>query len=196
METENEAKVSTILCFLGHYLPGDKSGGPVRTIANMVHHLSPEFDFAIVTMDRDLGDRRPYKGIKRNTWTTVEGTRVFYASPNYLTAQNVRRIMSQTSYDLIYLNSLFNFRFTNLPLISRPRGKPVLLAPRGELSPGALELKSLKKRTFLLLARLVGLHDNIAWQASSVIRSEERRVGKEQGPRRAEWHVRKQEAGR
>ena len=44
-----------ILSFAGHYLPGYKAGGPIRSIANMVDQLGDEFDFRIVAGDRDLG---------------------------------------------------------------------------------------------------------------------------------------------
>ena len=42
-----------ILVFLGNYLPGFKSGGPLRTIVNLVDNLSDEFEFLIITSDRD-----------------------------------------------------------------------------------------------------------------------------------------------
>ena len=37
----------TVLAFVACYLPGYKSGGPVRTITNMVEKLGDEFDFRI-----------------------------------------------------------------------------------------------------------------------------------------------------
>ncbi len=60
-----DAKKKVILCFVSYYLPGFKSGGPLRTIANMVDHLAPDFDFWIVTRDRDLGDAHGYENIKK-----------------------------------------------------------------------------------------------------------------------------------
>jgi len=73
---------------------------------------------------------------------------------------------------LLYLNSFFDSEFTIKPLLARFLGeiktKPVVLAPRGEFSKGALKLKALKKRTYIALFKLLGLCKNIAWQASSV----------------------------
>ena len=43
-----------ILCFVDYYLPGYKAGGPLRTIINMVSQLGGEFEFLIVTRDRDF----------------------------------------------------------------------------------------------------------------------------------------------
>ena len=53
----------TVLVFIGYYLPGYKAGGPVRSIANVVETLGDEFEFRIVTSDRDLLDEVPYPGI-------------------------------------------------------------------------------------------------------------------------------------
>jgi len=46
-----EAPQTHILGLVEYYLPGYKSGGPVRTIANMVNQLSDHFEFWIVTRD-------------------------------------------------------------------------------------------------------------------------------------------------
>jgi glycosyltransferase involved in cell wall biosynthesis len=43
----------------------------------------------------------------------------------------------------------------------------VILAPRGEFSGAALKLKSFKKKGFILFSKLLGLHKNVSWHASS-----------------------------
>jgi len=45
--------------------------------------------------------------------------------------------------------------------------KQLILAPRGEFSPGALALKSVKKKLFIHLAGMFRLYNNLVWQASS-----------------------------
>ena len=42
-----------ILVFIDWYLPGFRAGGPIRSCANLISHLSDEFDFNIVTTDTD-----------------------------------------------------------------------------------------------------------------------------------------------
>jgi glycosyltransferase involved in cell wall biosynthesis len=44
---------------------------------------------------------------------------------------------------------------------------PIVLAPRGELSAGALALKRVKKRAFIAAFRLLKLHKAITWHAST-----------------------------
>ncbi|MEY4787308.1 MAG: hypothetical protein RL692_1202, partial [Planctomycetota bacterium] len=49
-----------VILFVKNYLPGYKSGGPLRTIINMIESMSNEIDFLVVTRDRDVGDLEPY----------------------------------------------------------------------------------------------------------------------------------------
>ena len=49
-----------ILIFIDWFLPAYKAGGPIRSIANLVDNLHADFDFYIVTGDRDLGDKNPF----------------------------------------------------------------------------------------------------------------------------------------
>ena len=83
----------------------------------------------------------------------------------------VYQLTRRHEYDVLYLNSAFSPYFTLLPLILRRIGAShpaaVIVAPRGEFSPGALALKRLKKTTFLRFARLVHLYDGVLWQASA-----------------------------
>ncbi|RLQ87380.1 glycosyltransferase family 4 protein [Notoacmeibacter ruber] len=161
----------TVLVFIGNYLPGFKAGGPIRTLVNMVDQLGDEFDFWIVTSDRDLGDAAPYPHLEVNTWIRCGKANVFYRSPGSAGWRMLNEKLDGMHIDLIYMNSLFSVVDTLRPLILRRFGRitkaPVLLAPRGELSSGALQLKSFKKRFFLRVALLLNLFDKITFQASS-----------------------------
>lgn len=160
-----------ILVLTGCYLPGFRGGGPLRTIFNAVNSLHGDFDFHILTADRDLGDAAPYPGIDGAVWHTVGHAKVRYLSPAEQRPADLWRVIAQTDHDLLYLNSFFSPRFTIGPLLGRRLGRlprrPVLLAPRGEFSSGALGLKRLKKRAYLHLARLSGLVQGVHWEATS-----------------------------
>src|SRR3984957_20888811 len=69
-----------VLVCIGRYLPGTKDGGPVRSIANMVSHLSPNFDFYVLTADRDVNDTESYSGVTPDRWYRVGSARVLYCS--------------------------------------------------------------------------------------------------------------------
>ena len=168
---------TVILCFVAHYLPGYRSGGPVRTIANLVNHLGDEFDIRIVTRDRDAMDTKPYEEIVVDEWNKVGKAQVFYASKSTLKLNGVARLLRETPHDLLYLNSFFAFDFSILPLLARRIGlaprKPCVIAPRGEFSTGAIRLKVWKKRLYVFLARQMGLYRGLKWQASSEFEKED-----------------------
>jgi glycosyltransferase involved in cell wall biosynthesis len=160
-----------ILTSVGYYLPGYKAGGPIRTLANMVDRLGDEFEFKIVTADRDFDDTKSYSGIKLDGWNNVGKAEVFYMSPKGRSFRGFKKIICSTESDIIYLNSFFSPHFTIKPLLLRRLrlipDKSLILAPRGEFSSGALGLKSLKKRVYLWAAKAFGLYRGVIWQASS-----------------------------
>lgn len=160
-----------ILTFVSHYLPGYRGGGPIRTIANMVERLGDEFDFRVITSDRDLNDEFPYRSVKVGAWNTVGKAEVFYAGPAQRSLRALAGLMRRTPHDLVYLNSFFNPVFSLRPLLARRIGlvarKPLLIAPRGELSDGAFRLKRWKKAPFTTLARFTRIFDDATWHAST-----------------------------
>lgn len=161
----------TFLTFISNYLPGYKSGGPVQSVANIVDHLGDEFRFRIVTRDRDAGDTLPFPDIPTGEWTIVGRGHVLYLETAEQTLRRIARIMQETPHDGVYLNSFFHPRSTMLPLLASRLGmaprRPVIVAPRGEFSPGALGLKLAKKRAYITAAKTLRLYDRVLWQASS-----------------------------
>jgi glycosyltransferase involved in cell wall biosynthesis len=166
-----QARKPIVLVLLSHYLPGYKAGGPIRSIANMVEALGDELDFRILTSDRDIGQRTSYEGVATGCWTSLGNAQVFYAPDSWQGLWTFIHTLLQTPADLLYLNSFFGRRFSMLALFLRWlhlfRPKSVLLAPRGEFSTGALQIKSWRKRTYVALARGLGFYSNILWHASS-----------------------------
>jgi glycosyltransferase involved in cell wall biosynthesis len=160
-----------VLAFASYYLPGYKAGGPIQSLANLVSQLNKEVTFRIVSADRDLGDTAAYPDILPGQWRTAGNAQVFYLAPGQCKLGTISRILSKTPHDVLFLNSLFDPKFTTLPLLAQhlnlaPR-RPVLLAPRGELSSGAPNLKALKKRSFMALTRLAKLYRHVHWIAST-----------------------------
>lgn len=170
LQLSNGGKPS-VLVLSDWYYPGYKAGGPLRTLANLIEALGDEFHFQILTRDRDLGDRQTYEDIHVSSWNDVGKAKVFYLDSSSLRYSKLRKQLGSTKHDIIYLNSCFSFRFTVLPLLiyklKRGARKPIILAPRGELSTGALSLKAHKKSLFLYFARSIRLYSGIIWQASS-----------------------------
>ncbi|MCP4168948.1 MAG: glycosyltransferase [Chloroflexi bacterium] len=152
-------------------MPGYKGGGPIRTIANLVAHLGDEFDFRILTADHDLGDAMPYEGVMLGQWQQVGKAQVRYLTRRERSWPNWRRLLQEIDYDILYLNSFFS-TLTIKTLFWRRLGlfpaRPIILAPRGEFSPGALELKQTKKQLYIDFALRMRLSDKLIWQATGV----------------------------
>ena len=137
----------------------------------MVDRLGDDFDFRIITTDRDLGDKQVYANVQVDAWNAIGKARVFYTSSSTRSLLNFARLIRETPHDLLYLNSFFDSRFTLQTLLIlwlrlAPR-KPIVIAPRGEFSIGALSIKSWKKKPFLKIARLSGLFKDAYWHAST-----------------------------
>lgn len=162
----------TVLTFASFYLPGFRAGGPIRSISSLVDALGDDIEFRIVTADRDLGDQHPYPGLQADSWVPVGKALVRYLPPRQRNIFTYARLMHDTPHDCLYFNSFFDPRFTVQPLLARrfrlAPTSPVIIAPRGEFSEAALNLKAFKKAVFLKASRLMRLHTGITWHASSV----------------------------
>ena len=127
-----------ILVFVNCYIPGYKSGGPIRSIANLVSRLGEKYEFSIVTNDRDRGDIKCYETVIPNDWNNLKNARVFYLSPDRRRFRDIHKLITETDFDVIYLNSFWSVVFSLYPLISAKLNRKdfrVILAPRGEFSP-------------------------------------------------------------
>lgn len=158
-----------LVCVPG-YLPGHKSGGPIRTIENLISSLSDEHEFFVVCRDRDLGDAFPYAGIDHHGWNRMGAAHVRYVKGGVAGYLQVALLLLRNKFDLIYPNSFFSLQFSFFPIIFsvlfRPRSK-ILVGPRGEFSPGALVIKARRKRLFLWICNFLGMYRSVVWHASS-----------------------------
>lgn len=159
-----------ILVIINYYLPGYKAGGPIQSIKNLSEWLGEELSFQILTSNHDFKETEPYPGIKTGVWKNVGSAKVMYLSPKQMSLVAWRDQLRRLEYDFIYLNSYLDMQ-TRRILILRRMGmipdKPVVLAPRGQFSLGALGLKRLKKQMYIPFAMRIGLYDNIIWQATN-----------------------------
>jgi glycosyltransferase involved in cell wall biosynthesis len=148
-----------------------------------VEHLGDEFRFRVITRDRDLGDGSAYPDVNLDSWQSVGKAKVRYLVPTDLLLGTLRKLIAATPWDALYLNSAFSPIFTVQTLLLRRLGllpdRPVIIAPRGEFSAGALALKSAKKQAYLRSANALGLYRGVLWQACSLYEEQDirRRFG-------------------
>ena len=161
-----------ILCVLDYYFPGYRGGGPITTLANIRAALKETVEIWIFTRNRDLGVEEPYASVESDTWIKSSSGPVFYASESRYCYQGLKKAIysSGRSFDVLYLNSFFGFRSSmelNFWFKREFSNVPILLAPRGEFSSGALSIKKIKKIIYIYASRVLGLYDNVFWHAST-----------------------------
>lgn len=157
-----------VLVLSPYYLPGFKGGGPIKTIRNLFLEIGGELSFRLITSDRDLGDQAPYEEISSGKWQNVDEIPVFYSNSGLKGLFQIIKELWKSDADIVYLNSFFSLRFSFIPLLlGRLLSKQLVLAPRGELSLGALKLKYLKKRVFIAVYKSLNLNRGTIFQASA-----------------------------
>ena len=168
--TSAAARRPRLAVFVEYYLPGFRAGGPMRSISALIDQLGDEVEFFVVTRDRDEGSGAPYAGCRRGEWVSVGKANILYLSPADLTARRLVAAVREIKADGVYLNSFFapmTVRLLAARRLGALKGVPVVLAPRGELTPGALRLKAFKKQCYLRLAAWTALHAGVVFHAST-----------------------------
>ena len=158
-----------VLVFVKYYLPAYKAGGPLKSIQGLVDYFGEDIEFSVVAGDRDYGDEQPFPDVEIGRWTKCGDCRVFYT--NQMNNKVLAEILQDETWDLLYLQSFFDPQFTIKPLLwwkfGKIKAKQLLVAPRGEFSPGAVQLKAAKKRIYLTVAKWLNFYKGAFWQASS-----------------------------
>ena len=169
--TKSIHKKTKVLVFVGHYLPGFKSGGILRSVENTINYFCNEFDFFILTRNHDVGDTTPYSNVRLNQWQTVGNSKVQYLDPNSSSFNNICTIINLTPHDVIHLNSFFDPLSIKVLLgnkIGKIKCGPILLSPRGEFGWASLRVRFYKKIVYMLISKLFGFFNEIKWHASII----------------------------
>mgnify|MGYP002622929197 CR=1 FL=1 len=158
-----------VLIFADWFLPGYKAGGPIKSIKNLITFLKNEYDFFVVTSDKDFGDKESYPNIKLNEWIETTDYQIYYADSNHQSKSNFSKLIHEVSPSFIYINGVFSPKFSIIPLLvsKKIKSAKTIVAPRGMLGSGALKIKSKKKKIFLILAKARGIYKSIFWHATT-----------------------------
>lgn len=159
-----------VLIATSYYEPAHLGGGPIQTLKALIQAAPERFEIQVICLNRDFGETRPLVD-QPNSWISRGKIKVQYVDLGF---RNLfLAFKSARDVDILYLNSLFSSRFSIFPMLLWRLGfrtsATVLVAPRGELDPGALALKTGKKRIFLRLFKFLRFPQNFIWHASSQI---------------------------
>jgi glycosyltransferase involved in cell wall biosynthesis len=154
-----------ILIVMAGFFPGKKYGGPPVSIDNFCSLMKDEECF-IVTSNHDFGDINTYPSLK-NGWNDRGNCKVLYVSDDEYNKATFEKTMIEIKPDIIYLQGLFQSCVIPCLQLAKKYSIPVLIAPRGELCAGALNIKKWKKMPYIKVVKAVGLVKNIHWQSTS-----------------------------
>jgi glycosyltransferase involved in cell wall biosynthesis len=168
---EPPASLYRVLATCDYYAPGFRGGGPGRSVAAVIDTASPRTKVDLIVRDRDLGAPHSYPELS-GRWVDRARAHVFYLNVRR-TGQWVRlwRALRRTSFDLLYVNSLWSPLFTVVPVVAVRLGliqaKDIIVAPHGSFSPAALSIRASKKKLFLPFWASLLKSMNVLWQADS-----------------------------
>ena len=174
--TITSSNKKTIMIVIPYYYPGYKAGGVLRAVVNLVDWIGDQYDFWILTQDRDLGDSQAYTDYPTGEWIRVRGANVRYEPYSPQRISDWVRIIKSIDYDLLLIESLLfsvsSYLFVLLRFGRLPK-RPVLVSTNGMLGGGALSLKSHKKTLWIGILKLLGIHQLVDWKATSPIEKAE-----------------------
>jgi len=161
-----------VLAVAAFFEPGYRGGGPIKSMAGIIDSAPNEYEIRLLTQDHDLGDQRPYPGVSGRTIrrgphdiTYVRGGRFRFSRQVWLALRE--------EWDIVYVNGLWDWTFDLLPVflattIARKRTVRIVVAPRGQLSPGALVLGRRRlKQVFIGLWKLLAVDRRVVFHASA-----------------------------
>lgn len=140
------------------------------TVVNLVDRFCDQYDFYIVTRNYDSkGDKAPFTTVKTDSWNKVGEAQVYYFADGSLSVRKAASLVAEVDPDTFFVNSALSlpvFRLLSARKKRLIKDIPLILAPCGEMSKGALSVKPLKKKVFLSYAELIDLYKGVIWKAS------------------------------
>lgn len=160
----------TVIVIMHYFDPGKRATGPYTSLVSFIRELGSQFQIVVI----GLGTRRANHGTCR-IFERMAVSEILRPGP-FLWFRLFFHITKRKT-DVVWLSSVFDTRFS-LPLILMAKLRfvraPILWSPRGELSHGALSIKSRRKRIYLVLLRLltpsgVTFHATVKEEADEIL---------------------------
>lgn len=148
-----------------YFLPAFKAGGPIQSIRNIAALVSsPVIDTYILCSDKDLDGTE--LEVEKDQWINFsDSVKVYYKSAQS-SWSGVFNIIHDIDPDVIFVNGLYSIPYTIMPLLYKGKARKIVSA-RGMLHPGALSQKTTKKKVFLGLFKMLGLHKKCEFHSTT-----------------------------
>ena len=150
---------------MGGFFPGKKYGGPPVSVDNFCT-LMKEHECYVITRNHEMGETSPYTSI-RDGWNDRGNCKVKYLPDSAYNKDSFERVINEIHPDMLYLQGLFQSCVFPCLKLAKKHNIHVLLAPRGELCAGALNIKKYKKIPYIWLVVVLGLVKSIHFQSTS-----------------------------
>ncbi len=143
--------------------------------------MSNHFDFYCITGCTDLNEKIPLENIKINQWNIIQispnkSINVWYDDKKHLNYFKFKKLIHAINPQVIYLNGFMSITFLLIPLLVIKTALfnkiKTVIAPRGMLQLGAINIKQFKKKYFLLFIQLLNLTKNIIWHVTDNVEIE------------------------
>ena len=167
-----------IFIIYDYFHPAYKAGGPIQSIANMVWAMGncangqsteknvkqPGYSFRIFCSNKDL-DGSLITGVPFDVWVDYNAcTKVWYSSNDNILLP-LQAAIKNDKPDCLFINGIYSWAYNVKPLLIC-KGVKKIVSVRGMLHPGALSQKSFKKKIYLLLWKILGLHKKNSFHAT------------------------------
>ena len=159
-----------VALFVDWFLPGFKAGGPIRSVENIIANLGEQVEFDIITSVYDAGSKTPYNTVVADKWIDAKNYRIIYLTKKSQNIGNLKKIIDDGRYNVLYLNSMFSYNYSILPLLvglQSKRNIKIVVAPRGMLQKKALTRRPVRKHLYLFCLKLLRVNKKIIFHACS-----------------------------
>ncbi|MFZ1529079.1 MAG: glycosyltransferase [Ferruginibacter sp.] len=152
----------TLLISIPWFYPAYKAGGPIQSVQNLVNNYQDPGYF-IITGKKDA-DGSPVAIAGFDKWNFFsKNTQVCYTNKP---VSEINNAVKKFNPQILFIIGLFDFNFNIRPLFFSKIPVKILSA-RGMLHPGALSQKHFKKKLFIFLMKLSGIHKKILFHATN-----------------------------
>ncbi|MCB1249688.1 MAG: glycosyltransferase [Acidimicrobiales bacterium] len=153
------------------WAPAERAGG-ARSTARALAAMG-DVEAFVVAGDRDVGDTEPWPASVRpppdaDGWSRLDGHRVRYVGWDRAGRATAMATLAEVAPDVVYLPSLLapGSRAVLRAVATRRLAVPVVVAPEGELHPGAMAHHRGRKEAYLRALRVGGVLGRVWWRAA------------------------------
>lgn len=155
-----------------YFYPGYKAGGPIRSLKNLTDALKDKVDIYVLTQNKDYKETAAYSEFASDRWLNSGGLHVFYSSKKVIGFKEISQAIKYIHPQTIYLGSFFDPASIKCLILNKTFKIPIIIAPRGQLQKGALNLKSLKKNLYIFTSKILYLYKDIYFHSTNPMESE------------------------